>query len=71
MFPSFPRYKEGTGGRGQVEPGPPVVKGRELALKGLILHLLQHLLSTNASNAILFVLKNMTYYKMTMTVESV
>jgi hypothetical protein len=26
MFPSFPRYKEGTGGRGQIEPGPPVVK---------------------------------------------
>ena len=25
MFPSFPRYKEGTGGRGQIEPGPPVV----------------------------------------------
>jgi hypothetical protein len=24
MFPSFPRYKEGTGGRGQIEPGPPV-----------------------------------------------
>ena len=26
MFPSFPRYKEGTGGRGQIEPGPPVVR---------------------------------------------
>jgi hypothetical protein len=26
MFPSFPRYKEGTGGRGQIEPGPPVAK---------------------------------------------
>ena len=26
MFPSFPRYKEGTGGRGQIEPGPPVVE---------------------------------------------
>jgi hypothetical protein len=26
MFPSFPRYKEGTGRRGQIEPGPPVVK---------------------------------------------
>ena len=26
MFPSFPCYKEGTGGRGQIEPGPPVVK---------------------------------------------
>ena len=25
MFPSFPHYKEGTGGRGQIEPGPPVV----------------------------------------------
>jgi hypothetical protein len=25
MFPSFPCYKEGTGGRGQIEPGPPVV----------------------------------------------
>jgi hypothetical protein len=24
MFPSFPCYKEGTGGRGQIEPGPPV-----------------------------------------------
>ena len=48
-----------------------LVKGRELALNGLILHLFQHLLPPNASNAILFVLKNMTYYKMTMTVESV
>jgi hypothetical protein len=26
MFPSFPCYKEGTGGRGQIEPGPPVIK---------------------------------------------
>jgi hypothetical protein len=26
MFPSFPRYKEGTGGRGQIEPGPLVAK---------------------------------------------
>jgi hypothetical protein len=26
MFPSFPRYKEGTGGRGQIEPGPPVTR---------------------------------------------
>ena len=26
MFPSFPRYKEGTGGRGQIEPGPPVIR---------------------------------------------
>ena len=25
MFPSFHRYKEGTGGRGQIEPGPPVI----------------------------------------------
>jgi hypothetical protein len=25
MFPSFPRYKEGTGGRRQIEPGPPVL----------------------------------------------
>ena len=25
MFPSFPCYKEGTGGRGQIEPGPPVI----------------------------------------------
>ncbi len=25
MSPSFPRYKEGTGGRGQIEPGPPVI----------------------------------------------
>jgi hypothetical protein len=25
MFPSFPHYKEGTGGRGQIEPGLPVV----------------------------------------------
>ncbi len=25
MFPSFPRYKEGTGRRGQIEPGPPVI----------------------------------------------
>ena len=25
MFPSFPCYKEGTGGRGQIEPGPLVV----------------------------------------------
>ena len=25
MFPSFPRYKEGTGGRGQIEPGPLVL----------------------------------------------
>ena len=25
MFPSFPHYKEGTGGRGQIEPGPPVI----------------------------------------------
>jgi hypothetical protein len=25
MFPSFPHYKEGTGGRWQIEPGPPVV----------------------------------------------
>jgi hypothetical protein len=25
MFPSFPHYKEGTGGRGQIEPGPPVL----------------------------------------------
>jgi hypothetical protein len=24
MFPSFRRYKEGTGGRGKIEPGPPV-----------------------------------------------
>jgi hypothetical protein len=22
MFPSFPHYKEDTGGRGQIEPGP-------------------------------------------------
>jgi hypothetical protein len=29
MFPSFPRYKEGTGGRGQIEPGPPVVLNRD------------------------------------------
>ena len=28
MFPSFPRYKEGTGGRPQIEPGPPVILGR-------------------------------------------
>ena len=27
MFPSFPRYKEDTGGRGQIEPGPPVPEG--------------------------------------------
>jgi hypothetical protein len=26
MFPSFPHYKEGTGGRGQIEPGPPVIE---------------------------------------------
>ena len=26
MSPSFPRYKEGTGGRGQIEPGLPVGK---------------------------------------------
>jgi hypothetical protein len=26
MFPSFPRDKEGTGGRGQIEPGPPVTR---------------------------------------------
>jgi hypothetical protein len=26
MFPSFPCYKEGTGGRGQIQPGPPVVR---------------------------------------------
>ena len=26
MFPSFPRYKEGTGGRGEIEPGPSVVR---------------------------------------------
>ena len=26
MFPSFPSYKEGSGGRGQIEPGPPVHK---------------------------------------------
>jgi hypothetical protein len=26
MFPSFPSYKEGSGGRGQIEPGPPVMK---------------------------------------------
>jgi hypothetical protein len=25
MFPSFPCYKEGTGGRGQIEPGLPVI----------------------------------------------
>ena len=25
MFPSFPSYKEGSGGRGQIEPGPPVI----------------------------------------------
>jgi hypothetical protein len=25
MFPSFPCYKEGTGGRGQIAPGPPVL----------------------------------------------
>ena len=25
-FPSFPRYKEGTGGRGQIEPGPSVAQ---------------------------------------------
>ena len=24
IFPSFLRYKEVTGGRGQIEPGPPV-----------------------------------------------
>jgi hypothetical protein len=28
MFPSFPRYKEVAGGRGQIEPGPPVVVSR-------------------------------------------
>jgi hypothetical protein len=48
-----------------------LVKGRELALNGLILCQFLHLLPPNASNTILFVLKNMTYYKMTMTVESV
>jgi hypothetical protein len=26
MFPSFPSYKEGSGGRGQIEPGPPVME---------------------------------------------
>ena len=26
MFPSFPSYKEGSGGRGQIEPGPPVIE---------------------------------------------
>ena len=29
MFPSFPHYKEGTGGRGQNEPGPPMEKQLE------------------------------------------
>jgi hypothetical protein len=32
MFPSFPRYKEGTGGRGQIEPGPPVYTVQKLTI---------------------------------------
>ena len=29
MFPSFPRYKEGTGGREQIETGPSVLTGED------------------------------------------
>jgi hypothetical protein len=35
MFPSFPRYKEGTGGRGQVEPGPAVIERKIFGVSSL------------------------------------
>ena len=37
MFPSFPRYKEGTGGRGQIEPGPPVIERNLMRTSVLLL----------------------------------
>jgi hypothetical protein len=47
MFPSFPRYKEGTGlfcgtgGRGQIEPGPTVTRLSQGLLPNVVLKFYQ------------------------------
>ena len=56
MFPSFPHYKEGTGGRGQIEPGPPVVPVVNFPRANAILARAQALLWVRDCNLVLLYL---------------